>query len=151
MAEFLRSARSRLTPQEAGLDDPGASAEDLAARAFVRMVPWAASKVRVLYSPLPLGEIRALSEQPLDQAVFRPETGAWYILRSGNGTVQSTAFGAMNDSPAVGDYDGDGRDDIGVFRRSNGNWYYINSSTGAVGGTAFGAVGDISVPTFDVP
>ena len=57
-----------------------------------------------------------------DVAVWRPSTDAqnravFYILRSGDGTVQSAQFGVQGDNPTiVGDYDGDGKADLAVFR-----------------------------------
>jgi glycosyltransferase involved in cell wall biosynthesis len=52
-----------------------------AAGAFVRMFPWAASRVRVLHSPLPREEIRDLSGQPVDEALLPP--GAPYLFAAG--------------------------------------------------------------------
>jgi glucose/arabinose dehydrogenase len=86
-----------------------------------------------------------------DQAVFRPSTGVWYVLRSSNNASQATTFGANGDIPAVGDYDGDGLDDIAVFRPSNGTWYALQSTNGQVKAAQFGASGDLPVPTYDLP
>lgn len=78
---------------------------------------------------------------------------AWSILRTGTNTVQTTNWGDFSatvlDTLAIGDYDGDGRQDIAVFRRSTGVWYIIESSTG-VRIQPFGAVNDFpSVGDYD--
>jgi serine-aspartate repeat-containing protein C/D/E len=68
-------------------------------------------------------------------------------LDSGDTIAQ---FGAGTDIPVVGDFNGDGLDEIGVFR--NGSWYIdMNNNfqwNGATGGDAewsFGQAGDIPV------
>ena len=87
-----------------------------------------------------------------DLVVFRYEAalgigtaGVWKWVSTGGPSleqtpVQSIAFGAQHDIPQVGDYDGDGRDDIAVFR--NGTWWMKRSSYG-VGALPFGAAGDL--------
>lgn len=51
-------------------------------------------------------------------------------------------FGAGEDIPLPGDFDGDGRPDISVFRPSNGTWYRLNSSNGLFVARQFGQLGD---------
>jgi hypothetical protein len=46
-----------------------------------------------------------------DIAVFRPSTGAWYILNSRTATPSTYSWGAAGDIPVPGDYDGDGKTD----------------------------------------
>lgn len=56
---------------------------------------------------------------------------ATYILQSATSSVRAEVFGnaALGDQIGTGDFDGDGKYDVGIFR--NGLWAYIESSTGA--------------------
>ena len=83
----------------------------------------------------------------LDFAVWKPSTGDWFVIPSGNpGTpVVQPTWGVSGDVPVPGDFDGDGKADYAVWRPSNGTWYIIPS-----GGTApyfkqWGLSGDIPV------
>ena len=71
------------------------------------------------------------------------------ILQSQTNTVRMTQLGnaALGDSLATGDYDGDGKLDIGVYR--NGLWTYIESTTGTTRTFNWGQAGDIAIPTGD--
>ncbi len=73
-----------------------------------------------------------------DFAVWRPVTTGqpsgnafFYILQSQTNTVRIEDFGQNGDDPrVVGDYDGDGRDDIAVYRKSVGqNFFYYRASS----------------------
>lgn len=77
-----------------------------------------------------------------DFVVFRPSTGSWFVLNSGNSTFQAVQFGQNGDVPVDGDFDGDGRNDVAVFRPSVGSWFIQNSSNNQFLGVAFGANGD---------
>jgi hypothetical protein len=80
---------------------------------------------------------------PADLAVWRPSSGAWWVL-GGQGSQQVTqSWGTNGDDPVEGDYDGDGKTDFAVFRTSNSTWYFINSSTNTTSGYTFGASGDV--------
>jgi hypothetical protein len=96
-----------------------------------------------------------------DLAVYRPSTGAWFILKSTtnyswNGTgygYVAYQWGLSGDVPVPADYDGDRRPDLAVFRPSTGVWYILKSTRNYLwqqegGYTAYqwGTVGDISVP-----
>lgn len=81
-----------------------------------------------------------------DSAVFRPSTGAWYILQSSNNTLRVDFFGTNGDVPMDGDFDGDSHSDLAVFRPSNGTWYYRRSSNGSFFGAFFGLGTDTPVP-----
>ncbi len=63
-----------------------------------------------------------------DIAVWRPDSGIWYILPSSEpGSYTSIAWGQLADIPAPGDYDGDNKTDVTVWRPANGNWYALSS------------------------
>lgn len=72
-----------------------------------------------------------------DVAVWRPENGVWYIHQSGDGGVLLVKWGmttmhptgGLPDVPVQGDYDGDGRTDIGIWRPDTGEWWILRSST----------------------
>ena len=65
-----------------------------------------------------------------DAAVWRPDTGDWYILRSGTpGSYLATHWGQATDKTVTADYDGDGRLDLAVWRPGNGTWYILPSLT----------------------
>ena len=80
-----------------------------------------------------------------DISVYRPSTGFWYALTSGEQTFQVTHYGEAGDRPVPGDYDGDGKTDNVVFRPSTGIWY-LKKSSGTFAQTTFGVNGDIPVP-----
>jgi len=81
-----------------------------------------------------------------DYAAIRvnQQTGALttYILQSESNSMRVEVFGnaAFGDQIGTGDFDGDGKFDVGVFR--NGQWIYIESSTGAVRYFNWGTSGD---------
>jgi endonuclease/exonuclease/phosphatase family metal-dependent hydrolase len=62
--------------------------------------------------------------------VYRPSTGVWHIVQSSTGSGFSISWGAPEDWPVPGDYDGDGAADLAVWRPSNGVWYVLTSSSG---------------------
>lgn len=65
-----------------------------------------------------------------------------YILQSETNSMRVEQFGnaALGDQIGTGDFDGDGKFDLGVFR--NGTWIYMESSTGAVRYFNWGLNGD---------
>ncbi|MBC7910773.1 MAG: VCBS repeat-containing protein, partial [Pyrinomonadaceae bacterium] len=86
-----------------------------------------------------------------DLAVFRPETGTWYVKLSTNGTVNSRAHGTSLDVLTPGDYDGDGKTDHAVWENATGNWNILRSGTGALSGQQWGINGDIPAPSAYIP
>ncbi len=92
--------------------------------------------------------------------VWRPTTRQFLLDANGNGTWDGTAagdtltgaFGASTDRPVIGDWNGDGSDDVGVWRpsdrkfRLDGNGNAIWEATGGDTTTAaFGASADLPV------
>jgi hypothetical protein len=80
-----------------------------------------------------------------DLAVFRPQTGTWFILNSGSNTFTQTQFGQKGDVPVDGDFDGDSRNDITVFRPSIGTWFTLRSSNDQLQTVQLGQKGDNAV------
>jgi WD40 repeat protein len=62
-----------------------------------------------------------------------------------NGAMMSLAWGASEDVPQPGDFDGDGRTDIAVWRPANGTWYVVKSSDGNMIELHWGNNGDLPV------
>jgi glucose/arabinose dehydrogenase len=81
-----------------------------------------------------------------DIAVWRPDTGVWYVLRSSDATLFTPQWGLTSDQIVPGDYDGDGETDVAVFRQSDGTWYIRKSSDGALVVQQWGTSGDTPVP-----
>jgi len=80
-----------------------------------------------------------------DVAVYRPSTGAWYIIPSSTGTAVGFTWGMPGDVPAPADYDGDRKTDAAVFRPSTGTWYVLQT-TGTAVGVSWGVASDVPVP-----
>jgi hypothetical protein len=81
---------------------------------------------------------------PTSQARIRVRE-AGFIAPMGT-TANFTIGTVFTTSPALFDYDGDGKSDVSIFRPSNGVWYVQNSSNGSLSINQFGANGDLSVP-----
>jgi hypothetical protein len=81
--------------------------------------------------------------------VWRGRTGDWFWVTSSSGYTRqgSVRWGSQSggDIPLIGDFDGDGVDDIAVWRASNGTWFWLLSSTAWTAGVAktWGGLGDI--------
>jgi endonuclease/exonuclease/phosphatase family metal-dependent hydrolase len=82
-----------------------------------------------------------------DLSVYRPNTGEWFVSRSGGAGTLQAVWGqpALGDLPVAGDYDGDGRQDMAVFRTTNATWYTRDTSTGAGRSIQWGTWGDVPV------
>ena len=81
-----------------------------------------------------------------DVAIYRPSSGAWFILPSSTGSYYAVGFGGNpNDVPVPGDYDGDGKTDIAIYR--SGTWFILPSSGGSYYTVGFGGnPNDVPVP-----
>ncbi|MGB7201973.1 MAG: FG-GAP-like repeat-containing protein [Pyrinomonadaceae bacterium] len=77
-----------------------------------------------------------------DPSVFRPSTGAWYLLRSTAG-LWVPVWGLSTDVLAPADYDGDLKTDVAVWRPSDGNFYILNSFNSTTRVENFGLAGDV--------
>ncbi len=88
-----------------------------------------------------------------DIAVWRPQSGTWWILKSLDNYSYSTRLqiqygvGSEGDIPVPADYDGDGKADLGVWRPAIGYWFVRlsagNYNTYAVTQYGSGASGDV--------
>jgi Divergent InlB B-repeat domain/FG-GAP-like repeat len=71
-----------------------------------------------------------------DFVVWRPGTGTFYWLTSSTNYSTSSARAvqwgnqALGDRPLLGDFDGDGQQDLTIWRASTGTWYWLLSSAG---------------------
>jgi hypothetical protein len=79
-----------------------------------------------------------------DLAVYRRESGVWYVLTTSNFTFKAAAFGISTDIPVPGDFDGDGQTDFAVWRPENGVWHRFSRSIYTA--YQFGMEGDVPVP-----
>jgi hypothetical protein len=94
----------------------------------------------------------------IDIAVYRPETGEWFVAQSGSsGAPRVVSWGAaessgLGDVPVPADYDGDGITDFGIWRRANSTWLLTASFSEFTGGyyccdwLGSAALGDVPVP-----
>ena len=81
-----------------------------------------------------------------DPAVYYPDGGLWFALRSSdNGMTQGTLGGAEQ-RPVVGDFDGDGKDDFGTYQRQTYQWRIRLSGSGQTVTLVFGTDNARAVP-----
>ncbi|HEX8247488.1 MAG TPA: FG-GAP-like repeat-containing protein [Pyrinomonadaceae bacterium] len=84
-------------------------------------------------------------DKKADVAVYRPENGYWYILKSSDGAFTATQWGVSTDKIVPSDYDGDGKSDFGVYR--DGTWFVLKSSDGNYFANQFGLGEDKPIPS----
>jgi hypothetical protein len=76
---------------------------------------------------------------PSDLAVFRPDTGVWWIINA-VGNYAAIQFGTTGDQPVPGDFDGDGKTDLSIFRPDPANqWWIYRSSDNSSYAVPFGS------------
>lgn len=85
-------------------------------------------------------------DRKTDVSIFRPSTGLWKYLRSGNQQVGTAVFGAASDKLVPADFTGDGKSEIAVWRPADGNWYMLRSEDNSFYSFPYGQNGDIPVP-----
>ena len=86
-----------------------------------------------------------------DIAVWRPDTGEWWILNSTTDWDQTRPtvlrWGKLGDVPVQADYDGNGRADHAIFRPSDNQWWIRESVGSRSYVKPFGLAGlDVLVP-----
>jgi hypothetical protein len=85
-----------------------------------------------------------------DFAVWRPDTGVWYVLNSTAGFnpkyAQIFQWGKLGDIPVPADYDGDGKTDYAVYR---GRWYIFQSGSNSWKISNLGSQGSASLVPAD--
>jgi hypothetical protein len=99
---------------------------------------------------LAVEDANANAAPPSDLAVWRPSTGAWWVM-GGQGSQQVTqTWGISGDIPVPGDYDGDGKTDFSIFRPDSvnhtGTWYVLYSSNSSWTAVQWGADTDKVAP-----
>jgi hypothetical protein len=82
-----------------------------------------------------------------DLAVWRLSSGTWFIMSPTGAVSVQQQWGIGTDTPAPGDYDGDGKTDFCVFRPdANGAFYALRSSDAGLISLNFGTTGDVPAP-----
>lgn len=81
-----------------------------------------------------------------DITVFRPSSGIWLMLDSGNDQISEVQWDASNDVPVPGDYDGDGRTEYAVWRPTTGEWIWLGEDRLSSFVRQWGTKSDTPVP-----
>jgi predicted outer membrane repeat protein len=122
-----------------------------AGRSFT--LAWSAGRA----STVTIGGVGTFNNTPTGTADVAPTTSTTYTLNASasgpNGGAYSPVTAGVTFVPmpavrratTVGDFDGDGRTEIGIFRPTNSNWYIRYAATGLGLIYPWGGVGDIPV------
>lgn len=92
------------------------------------------------------------ADNKTDIAVWRPSSQGYYILQSLTSTVRAENFGLSGDDPRiVGDYNGDGLDDVAMYRSgaisgAPSFWYWQQTPGGPAFAVQWGQNGDFPAP-----
>ncbi len=84
-----------------------------------------------------------------DPALYRGDTGVWYVKLSGSGYgLVTLAFGGAGCVALSGDFDGDRKADPAIYGETNGAWQVKLSTSdyGIAALSGFGGTGDSAVP-----
>jgi hypothetical protein len=83
---------------------------------------------------------------PADLAIWRPDTGYWWVMKPDGNVQAAVGWGQLGDEPVEGDYDGDGKTDFAVYRpaasSTSGTWWIMRSSDSSYFSTTLGGVND---------
>jgi hypothetical protein len=87
--------------------------------------------------------------QSTSQTTVRDVSSNYFALTSGPSPDKNIQFGIKGDRPVTGDWNGDGKDDIGIFRPSNSIWSLDSNGNNAWDGSdkslGWGVPGDLPV------
>lgn len=99
---------------------------------------------------LAIEDANANSAPPADLAIWRPDTGYWWVRKADGSAQAVVGWGQNGDDPVEGDYDGDGKTDFAIYRpatlppnATQGSWWIMRSSDNSYFSTTFGAVDDV--------
>ncbi len=73
-----------------------------------------------------------------------PRRATFWIYSPANNSTITKPWGVSTDVPVPGDYDGDGKTDLGVWRPATGVWF-IFKSTGGTLTIQWGTPGDVPI------
>ena len=88
----------------------------------------------------------------MDIAVFRQDSGSWYISQSSDGQTRYEQWGMLGDRAVPADYDMDGKADLAIVREEAGQlaWYIHRSSDNTSYRVQWGLASDTIFPDMPV-
>ena len=90
---------------------------------------------------LAVEDANATAAPPADIAVWRPSNGHWFVMGQTGSASTEVQWGSSSDIPTPGDFDGDGKTDLGVARpdATAGQMnFYVSLSNGGYFNTQWG-------------